>query len=132
MQLISPLAHFAEASKGLILRLGPTLRLLSNCKGDCGKRYTPQDACGADVELAANRLPAYFTRLADSAAQPVSSSASISAAQPAVAPDLMLPVASLATLKPVILTRQIRDIIKQGPLKDLVANFDRLCRQKSR
>ena len=80
--------------KTIILRCGATLRLLANFKGDCGKRYTPQDECGADVELAANRLPAYFTRLADSAAQPVSSSASSSAAQPAKAPDLMLPVAS--------------------------------------
>ena len=80
--------------KAFILRFGPTLRLLANFKGDCGKRYTPQDACGADVELAANRLPAYFTRLADSAAQHVSSSASSTAAQPAEAADLMLPVAS--------------------------------------
>jgi hypothetical protein len=80
--------------KAFILRFGPTLRLLANYEGKCGKRYAPQDSCGADVELAANRLPAYFTRLADSAAQPVPSASSSSAAQPAVAPDLMLPVAS--------------------------------------
>ena len=37
---------------------------------------------------------------------------------------------SLATLKSVNLTRQIRDIIEQGPPEDLVANFDRLFREK--
>ncbi|CAK0903594.1 unnamed protein product, partial [Prorocentrum cordatum] len=68
--------------KAFVLRFGPILRLVANFKGDCGKRYTPHDACGENVELAANRLPAYFTRLADSAALPVG------------APDLMLPVAS--------------------------------------
>ena len=36
--------------------------------------------CGEDVELAANRMPAYWTRLQDSAEQPVD--------------DLSLPVAS--------------------------------------
>ena len=83
-----------KSPKAVILRFGPTLRLLANYKGDCGKRYTPQDACGVDVELAANRLPSYFTRLLDSAAQPVSSSSSSSARHPAVEGDLMLPVAS--------------------------------------
>ena len=76
-----------------IFRFGPTLRLLANFKGECGKQYIPQDACGEDVELAANRLPACFSELADSAEQPVLSSSS--AAQPAAAAsDLMLPVAS--------------------------------------
>ena len=37
---------------------------------------------------------------------------------------------SLATLKSVNLTRQIRDVIEQGPPEDLVANFDRLFREK--
>ena len=37
---------------------------------------------------------------------------------------------SLATLKSVNLTRQIRDIIEQGAPEDLVANFDRLFREK--
>ncbi|CAK0810017.1 unnamed protein product, partial [Prorocentrum cordatum] len=68
--------------KASILRCGPIPRLVANFKGDCGKRYTPLDACGEDVELAANRLPAHCARLAASAAQPVGS------------PDLMLPVAS--------------------------------------
>ena len=54
-----------------MFRFGPTLRLLANFKGECRKQYTPQDACGEDVELAANRLPAYFSRLAGSAEQPV-------------------------------------------------------------
>ena len=38
---------------------------------------------------------------------------------------------SLATLKSVNLTKQIRNIIEQGPPEDLVANFDRLLRQKT-
>ncbi|CAK0810016.1 unnamed protein product, partial [Prorocentrum cordatum] len=37
---------------------------------------------------------------------------------------------SLATLKSVNLTKQIRDIIEQRPPGDLVANFDRLFREK--
>ena len=37
---------------------------------------------------------------------------------------------SLATLKSVNLTKQIRDIIEQGPPDDLVANFDILFREK--
>ena len=37
---------------------------------------------------------------------------------------------SLATLKSVNLTKQIRNIIVQGPPEDLVANFDRLFREK--
>ena len=38
---------------------------------------------------------------------------------------------SLATLKSVNLTKQIRNIIEQGPPEDLVANFDRLFREKT-
>ena len=37
---------------------------------------------------------------------------------------------SLATLKSVNLTQNIRDIIEQGPPNDLVANFDKLFRDK--
>ena len=37
---------------------------------------------------------------------------------------------SLATLKSVNLTKQIRDIIEQGPRNDLVANFDKLFHDK--
>ncbi len=37
---------------------------------------------------------------------------------------------SLATMKSVNLTKQIRAIIEQGPPEDLVANFDRLFREK--
>ena len=37
---------------------------------------------------------------------------------------------SLATLKSVNLTKQIRDIIEQGPPDDLVANFDKLFHDK--
>ena len=36
---------------------------------------------------------------------------------------------SLATIKSVNLTKQIRDIIEQGPPDDLVATFDRLFRE---
>ncbi|CAK0860808.1 unnamed protein product [Prorocentrum cordatum] len=57
-------------------------------------QHLKQDARGADVELAANRPPAYFTRLADSAAQPVSPSASSSGARPVGASGPMLPAAS--------------------------------------
>ena len=37
---------------------------------------------------------------------------------------------SLATLKSVNLTKPIREIIEQGPPKDLVANFDKLFHDK--
>ena len=37
---------------------------------------------------------------------------------------------SLAALKSVNLTKQIRDIIEQGPPEDLVANFDKLFHAK--
>ena len=37
---------------------------------------------------------------------------------------------SLATIKSVNLTKQIRDIIEQGPPEDLVVNFDKLFREK--
>ena len=37
---------------------------------------------------------------------------------------------SLASLKSVNLTKQIRDITEQGPLEDLVANFDKLLHDK--
>ena len=37
---------------------------------------------------------------------------------------------SVATLKSVNLTKQIREIIEQGPPKDLVANFDKLFHDK--
>ena len=37
---------------------------------------------------------------------------------------------SLATLKSVNLTKQIRDIIERGPPDDLVANFDKLFHDK--
>ena len=83
-----------KPAAALIFRFAPTLRLLANFKRECGKQYTPQDACGEDVELAASRLPAYFSRLADSAEQPVPSSSSAAYQPAAAASDLMLPVAS--------------------------------------
>ena len=60
--------------------LSPILGLLANSEGTSRKQYLPEDMCGKDVELAANRMPAYWTRLQDSAEQPVH--------------DLALPVAS--------------------------------------
>ena len=66
-------------SRGTML-LGPIFRMLSNSEGTSRKQYLPEDMCGEDVELAANRMPAYWMRLQDSAEQPVD--------------DLSLPVAS--------------------------------------
>ena len=43
--------------------LGPAFRLLSNFEGKRGKQYLPQECCGEDVELAANRMPAYWERM---------------------------------------------------------------------
>ena len=60
--------------------LGPIFRMLANAEGTSRKQYLPQEQCGEDVELAANRMPAYWTRLQDSAERPVD--------------DLSLPVAS--------------------------------------
>lgn len=51
--------------------LGPIFRLLSNSLGHRGKQYLPEDQCGEDVELTANRMPAYWTRMQDSVEQPV-------------------------------------------------------------
>ena len=59
--------------------LGPIVRMRANSEGTSRKQYLPEDMCREDVELAANRMPAYWTRLQDSAEQPVS--------------DLSLPVA---------------------------------------
>ena len=60
--------------------LGPIVRLLANANGAARKQYLPEDLCGEDVELTANRMPAYWRRLQSSAEQPVD--------------DLSLPVAS--------------------------------------
>ena len=40
------------------LLLGPVFRLLANASGTVRKQYLPEDACGEDVELDANRMPA--------------------------------------------------------------------------
>ena len=60
--------------------LGPIFRMQANSEGTSRKQYLPEDQCGEDVELAENRMPAYWTRLQDSAERPVD--------------DLSLPVAS--------------------------------------
>lgn len=51
--------------------LGPVFRLLANAEGARGKRYLSEDQCGKDVELTANRMPAYWRRMQDSVEQPV-------------------------------------------------------------
>ena len=43
--------------------LEPAFRLLLNFEGKGGKQYLPQECCGEDVELAANRMPAYWERM---------------------------------------------------------------------
>ena len=43
--------------------MGPMFRMLANAEGTSRKQYLPQDQCGEDVELAANRMPAYWTRM---------------------------------------------------------------------
>ena len=60
--------------------LSPMFQLLADYAGMNRKQYLPEDMCGEDVELAANQMPAYWTRLQGSAEQPVD--------------DLSLPVAS--------------------------------------
>ena len=47
--------------------LGPIFRMLANAEDTSRKQYLPQEQCGEDVELAANRMPAYWTRIQDSA-----------------------------------------------------------------
>ena len=50
--------------------LGPIFRLMSNSLGHRGKQYLPEDQCGEDVELTANRMPAYWREMQDSVEQP--------------------------------------------------------------
>ena len=64
--------------------MAPMFRMLANAEGTSRKQYLPQDQCGEDVELAANRMPAYWTRMQKSAGQPVD--------------DLSLPVARWCSL----------------------------------
>ena len=64
--------------------MGPMFRMLANAEGTSRKQYLPQDQCGEDVELAANRMPAYWRRMQKSAGQPVD--------------DLSLPVARWGSL----------------------------------
>ena len=66
--------HVLPATKlrqGLMV-LGPAVRLLANSRGECGKCYCDAEACGADVALAANRMPAYWRRLQGLSEQPAS------------------------------------------------------------
>ena len=53
------------------MRLGPVFRMLANAEGSSRKQYLPQEQCGEDVVLAANQMPAYWTRMKNSAEQPV-------------------------------------------------------------
>ena len=72
-------------------RIGPMLRLLANSRDMCGKSYMPQDLCGEDVELATNRLPAYWARMRDEAAAPNDADQPASAARP---DDSMIAIAT--------------------------------------
>ena len=51
-----------KCTKGPML-LGPAFRLLLNFEGKRAKQYLPQDCCGEDVELATNRMLAYWERM---------------------------------------------------------------------
>ena len=42
--------------------LGPIFRLLATASGTARKQYLPADACGEDVELTANCMPASWRR----------------------------------------------------------------------
>ena len=50
--------------------LGPIFRLMSNSLGHRGKQYLPEDQCGEDVELTANRMPAYWREMQESVEEP--------------------------------------------------------------
>ena len=52
------------------MRLGPVFRMLANAEGTTRKQYLPQEQCGEDVELAANRMPAYWKRMRSNGEQP--------------------------------------------------------------
>ena len=57
--------HFApkmKVRKGPML-LTPVVILFANSRGEAGKTYCTAEACGNDVVLAANRMPAYWRRL---------------------------------------------------------------------
>ena len=45
------------------MHLSPAVRLFANSQGECGKTYCDAEACGPDVVLAANRMPAYWRRM---------------------------------------------------------------------
>ena len=62
------------------MMLAPVFRLLANAEGTSRKQYLSHEQCGEDVELTANRMPAYWTRLHNGAA--------------ASADDLCSPIAS--------------------------------------
>ena len=60
--LVYHLAHKTKARQGL-MHLSPAVRLFANSRGEGGKTYCDAESCGADVVLAANRMPAYWRRM---------------------------------------------------------------------
>ena len=67
------------------------LRKHLNSIGKLGKSYLPADSCGKCSELAANKMPAYWTRLVERCRTVTPDGAEQPAFQSS---DLMLPVAS--------------------------------------
>ena len=74
LAVLAVVYHVVLATKirqGLMV-MGPAVRLLANSRGKCGKRYCDAEACGPDVALATNRMPAYWRRLKGLSEQPAS------------------------------------------------------------
>ena len=60
--LLYQLAPVTKVRQGPML-LSPAVRLFANHRRESGKTYLDAEACGPDMVLAANRMPAYWRRL---------------------------------------------------------------------
>ena len=69
--------------------LTPAFRLWLNFEGERGKQYLPQERCGEDVELAANRMPAYWERMLANADNDRSHSAEVQNSLAVASPPVM-------------------------------------------
>ena len=67
--LVYHLAHKTKVRQGP-MHLSPAVRLFANSRGEGGKTYCDAESCGADVVLAANRMPAYWRRMQGNLEQP--------------------------------------------------------------
>ena len=67
--LVYHLAHKTKVRQGL-MHLSPAVKLFANSRGEGGKTYCDAESCGADVVLAANRMPAYWRRMQGNLEQP--------------------------------------------------------------